>query len=228
MRSSSSAAWSVGSSATRSAASSGCMTSRTSAARSMSRLERISILSSSPSSSRMSARRSSVSSLATACMRPAGSSRSTSATSAGLSSLIWARIETLPWTAAGFMSPVTSRTGTVKDRWPPTARLPVRTYSEVSCHSRGFVWVMATSMTTASSFVSRRWTWRSISWASTSVSAGRWEKRRMLTIPVVMTWPLAIEVTRVSGRKTRRFPTTSTTRPTASGSPFRRKRATTS
>ena len=186
------------------------------------------ILSSSPISSRTSARRSSASSLATACMRVAGRSRRTSATSAALSSPIWARIASEPCSAVEFIRPVTSATGRVKERCPPAERFIVRTYSVDSCHWRGRVCEMAASTTTASSFVSRRRMCLSRSSASTRVSAGRCEKRRMLTSPVVMTWPLCMEVTRVRGRNTRRLPATSTTSPTARGSPLRRKRTTTS
>ncbi len=84
-------------------------------------------------------------------------------------------------------------------------------------HSRARSGSIATSSTTATPLPSRSWTTRSSSSASTRVSAARCSNRRMLTRPVVMTWPPSMLVTRVIGRKTRRRPGTSTTRPMACG-----------
>ena len=65
--------------------------------------------------------------------------------------------------------------------------------------------------------VSRIRTRRSSISPTTSVSFGRCSKRRMLTTPVVITWPLSMLVTRVIGRKTARRPNTSTTSPRTRG-----------
>ena len=73
---------------------------------------------------------------------------------------------------------------------------------------------MAMSKTVAvSAPVSTIVTVRSSSSPSTSVSVVRCSKRRMLTSPVVITWPESTLVTRVIGTKIRRRPSTSTTRP---------------
>jgi len=77
---------------------------------------------------------------------------------------------------------------------------------------------MPTSSTTAADPSSSTVTVRSSSSPSTSVSVGRCWKRRMLTSPVVMTWPESMDVTRVIGTKIRRRPGTSTTRPSTRGS----------
>ena len=71
-------------------------------------------------------------------------------------------------------------------------------------------------------------TTRSKSSESTRVSMGRCVKDRMLSRPVVMTEPDSIEVTRVSGRKTRLRGPTSTTNPMTLASDFSRKMTTTS
>jgi hypothetical protein len=86
---------------------------------------------------------------------------------------------------------------------------------------------MPTSSTTADVPSSSSVTVRSSISPSTRVSVGRCWNRRMLTRPVVMTWPASIEVTRVIGTKMRRRPGTSTTRPSTRGSSGPSRRDTT-
>ena len=99
---------------------------------------------------------------------------------------------------------------------------PLRTkYLSISQSRRaGSCW-MATSRTVTSSpprpWPSTNRTLRSRNSPRTSRSVGRCSKRRMLTTPVVMTWPDSTPVTRVIGRKIRRRLTTSTTRPRMRG-----------
>ena len=96
--------------------------------------------------------------------------------------------------------------------------------------SRVRVCSIATSSTVTLSPVSTSCTRRSSSSPRTRVSAARRSKRRMLTTPVVMTWPGSTAVTRVMGRNIRRRIGTSTTRPftRAGRSPVRRMDTTTS
>ena len=212
----------------RSAASSGSISSKTLAARSTSSALMTVTRSASDISSSTSASRSSCMWRETAMMRSSGRSDRRSAISGAFSSLIWASSAVAAWLATRVRRPVTDVTGTIfvfPASGPPRA---IRTYNEVSRHSRFPSCSIATSSTTARPEPSLNWTSRSRISPSTMVSDGRFSKRRMLSRPVVMTWPLAIAVTRVSGMKTRRLPVTSTTSPTADGWPRRRKTTTTS
>ncbi|MGY4643272.1 hypothetical protein ACVW07_001105 [Cellulomonas sp. URHB0016] len=96
------------------------------------------------------------------------------------------------------------------------------TQSPLRCSS------IATSSIVAVPDPSTKSTVRSSSSPTTRVSNARCSNRRMFTRPVEMTCPASTEVTRVSGRNTRRRPATSTTSPTARGGPFGRTSTTTS
>ena len=231
MRSSSSAALACGSSPTRSAASSGSMASSTSAARAVLRAEMRETASSSDSSSTASARRASSSSAATSTCRASGRSDSTSARSAGLRSSMVASSAVAPCRSAPVARPETSsgRTMSVSPRRRPRGPEEARwTNRRVTFQSLLRSGSMATSRMVTRPEPSRRVTTRSSSSPTTRVSALRCSKRRILTRPVVMTWPGLMAVTRDRGRKTRRRPETSMTKPTARGSPRMRMRTMTS
>ena len=220
-----------GSSATRSAASSGCMASRTSAARPASRRDRSATASSLPSSSRTSARRSSVSSAATRIWLSWGRSRMTSARSAGLRSSRVASSAVAPCWSALAARPLTSsgRTVKVSPRRRPSGPEEARwTNRRVTFQSMPRSRSMATSRTVTFPEPSRMVTTRSSSSPTTRVSTWRWVKRRMFISPVVITAPGSIAVIRDRGRKTRRRLETSMTKPTALGSPRICSRTTTS
>lgn len=211
---------SSGSSDSRSAASSGSIASRTSAARSSLSLPMISTWSSSGSSSRTSARRSSSSAAATSARRFGDRWCSALATSVGRSRSKVATRDSAPCPFSSSENPLTADHSTVsvsplRRSAPP---LPLRTkYLSISQSRRaGSCWT-ETSRTVTSSPVSTRRTRRSRNSPNTRRSVGRCSKRRMLTTPVVMTWPDSIPVTRVIGRKIRRRLSTSTTSPSSRG-----------
>ncbi len=211
---------SSGSSESRSAASSGSMASSTSAARSSRSLPRISTWSSSGSSSSTSASRSSCRAAATSIRRLADRWCSTFARSAGRSCSKVASRFAAPWPDSSTANPVTADHSTVsasprRRSGPPR---PLRTNTLSICQSlRAGSCTSPTSSTVTVSPDSTRVTLRSSSSPRTSVSAGRCSKRRMLSTPVVTTWPDSTPVTRVMGRKMRRRLTTSTTSPSTPG-----------
>ena len=150
--------------------------------------------------------------------RLADSSCSTVARSAALSFSKVASRLAAPWPLSSICRPPTSRHSTVIAS--PRRRRPLpgrRTNSRVTSQSRVRCCSIADVPTTAAESSSSSVTVRSSSSPSTSVSVGRCSKRRMLTRPVVMTWPASMEVTRVIGTKIRRRPGTSTTRPRTRG-----------
>ncbi len=209
-----------GSSESRSAASSGSIASRTSAARSSFSLPRISTWSSPGSSSRTSASRSSSRAAATSALRLGVRWCRALATSVGRSRSKVATRLSVPCPCSSSEKPLiadhsTVRVSPLRRRAPPR---PLRTKTLSISQSRraGSCW-MATSRTVTSSSVSFRRTRLSRSSPRTSRSVGRCSNRRMLTTPVVMTWPDSTPVTRVIGRKMRRRLTTSTTMPSSRG-----------
>ena len=93
-----------------------------------------------------------------------------------------------------------------------------RTASRPTTQSRLRLGSIAASTTTASSPLSASLTGASINWPTSSVSFGRWAKRRRLTEPVAsVTAPGSMVVTRSIGTKIRRLVASSTTMPSTRG-----------
>jgi hypothetical protein len=151
----------------------------------------------------------------------------TSARSAGLRSSYASTSRAALCAPVDSRSPTTSSMATSRvsprrrpSRPSPARGEPLRTNARATLHPREPCCSMPTSSTVASTSPPssvRTSTGRSKSSATTSVSFPRCSNRRMLTSPVVMTWPPSTEVTLVIGTKTRRRPATSTTRPMTRG-----------
>ena len=169
--------------------------------------------------------------MATSRRRTGGNSCRASAKSAGFRSSMVASRALTPCSLGRSDRPMTSPTSTVKVSPLRSPRRPVTgrcTNRRVTFQSWLRSFSMHTSRISTVPDPSRRVTRLSKSSPTTRVSSERWEKRRTLSTPVVITAPGSMAVTRERGTNTRRRPGTSTTSPTARGAERRLIKTTTS